>query len=366
VQAELIEFLFAGVTPVIVIAVSVIAVGCIVTWDTGDVPAAVLAIAGSVVAALRVLLLYRFNRARSAGRVEPAAWERRYAILSFAFSACIGLFGARAIWVDSDGSATLVTALIFGYGAGVVTRLSARPLICIPTLILAATPIIVAFSLEGTPVYFTTAVLVLVFLIASFETVRHIYRTIIRQIELRSTLASLARQDDLTKLPNRLSLREEFDRSLRARGKSSAGIAVHCLDLDRFKPINDSLGHPVGDALLVAVAERLSKLCRASDKAARIGGDEFVIVQGDVQHPDEAEMLARRIIRSLGSPFQIGPHNIQIGVSVGIAMYPEDGRRLEELMTCADTALYVSKARGRGKLAFCGEVHVNAPVSQNG
>ena len=124
-------------------------------------------------------------------------------------------------------------------------------------------------------------------------------------------------------------------------------LAVHCLDLDRFKPVNDTLGHPVGDRLLEAVARRLKTCAGETAMVARIGGDEFVILQL-IFNADEAGSLARKIISSLEKSFDIQNHQISIGCSVGIAMYPERQHRPDELIKNADIALYKAKLDGRG------------------
>jgi diguanylate cyclase (GGDEF)-like protein len=124
------------------------------------------------------------------------------------------------------------------------------------------------------------------------------------------------------------------------------------LDLDRFKSVNDTLGHPVGDALLCAVTERLGRLVRGTDTVARLGGDEFAILQVGAQQPTGAKALAARIIESLAQPFEIDGHQIVIGTSVGVALAPTDGREPDQLLKNADMALYRAKADGRGIYHF--------------
>jgi diguanylate cyclase (GGDEF)-like protein len=131
-------------------------------------------------------------------------------------------------------------------------------------------------------------------------------------------------------------------------------MALHLLDLDGFKAVNDTYGHPAGDLLLQEVARRMLATVRAGDTVARLGGDEFVIIQMGINQDSEAEMLARRLIRSLSAPYQINGETLRVSVSVGIALAPEQGRDLEHLIACADAALYRSKEGGKGQLRFCG------------
>ncbi len=125
-------------------------------------------------------------------------------------------------------------------------------------------------------------------------------------------------------------------------------MALHCLDLDQFKAVNDTLGHPIGDALLRVVADRLRDGVRDTDTIARLGGDEFAIVQTALESPGDATALARRLIDLIEAPFDIDGHQIVIGVSIGIAFGPRDGTDANRMLTCADLALYRAKFDGRG------------------
>jgi diguanylate cyclase (GGDEF)-like protein/PAS domain S-box-containing protein len=158
-------------------------------------------------------------------------------------------------------------------------------------------------------------------------------------------------QDALTRLPNRALFQQRLRAGL-AQAKGAAALAVHCLDIDRFKSINDTLGHHIGDALLLAVAERLRAELRESDTIARIGGDEFAIIQIAPQSIEEIESLAKRVIAALSEPFVLGEHTVSIGTSIGIAVGPSDGSDAEQLLMNADMALYRTKSVGRGNFAF--------------
>jgi diguanylate cyclase (GGDEF)-like protein len=161
----------------------------------------------------------------------------------------------------------------------------------------------------------------------------------------------LARHDPLTNLANRALFKEQLQQALQrmARGR---GFAVLCLDLDRFKAVNDNLGHPVGDALLKQVSERLLSCVRQGDLVARLGGDEFAIIQASARDPNQTESLARRIVETVGKPYHIDGHRIEISTSIGITLAPRDGAQADLLMKQADLALYRSKASGRDGFAF--------------
>ena len=159
----------------------------------------------------------------------------------------------------------------------------------------------------------------------------------------------MARHDALTDLPNRNLFKEKIEQAL---AHAEAAIAVLCLDLDRFKQVNDTLGHPVGDALLKLVAARLSSVVRHTDTIARFGGDEFAVTQVAVEQPAAATKLAERMVAVLGEPYEIDGHHIVIGASVGVAVSPGDGTNSEQLLKNADLALYCAKSEGRGRACF--------------
>jgi diguanylate cyclase (GGDEF)-like protein len=162
----------------------------------------------------------------------------------------------------------------------------------------------------------------------------------------------MAHHDALTDLANRVLLNQRLEQALGQRIHREQMVAVHHLDLDQFKAVNDTFGHPAGDKLLKIVAERLRALVRDTDTIARMGGDEFVIVQTPITEPTDATSLAQRIIASISEPFDIDGHQAVIGASVGIAVGPGDGLRPDRLLRNADLALYRAKGDGRGTFRF--------------
>ena len=170
-----------------------------------------------------------------------------------------------------------------------------------------------------------------------------------RQAELK--IEHMAHHDALTDLANRALLNTRLEQALGAPGDGRM-VAVHHIDLDRFKAVNDTFGHHAGDKLLKIVASRLRPLVRESDTIARMGGDEFVIVQAPVADPADAISLAQRVIIAVGEPFDIDGHLTAVGASIGIAVSPGDGSTPEELLRNADLALYRAKDDGRGTFHF--------------
>jgi diguanylate cyclase (GGDEF)-like protein/PAS domain S-box-containing protein len=168
----------------------------------------------------------------------------------------------------------------------------------------------------------------------------------------QAQISHMAHHDALTNLPNRTLFREQLEQALR-RVTRDERVAVLCLDLDHFKDVNDSLGHPIGDDLLREVARRLSACVRGSDTASRLGGDEFAVVQVGVElQPSAASTLAGRLIEVIGAPYEIQGHQLIVGTSIGISMAPDDGSDPDQLLKNADMALYRAKADGRGTFRF--------------
>jgi diguanylate cyclase (GGDEF)-like protein len=161
----------------------------------------------------------------------------------------------------------------------------------------------------------------------------------------------MAHHDALTMLPNRVLFHQQLSETL-TDAKRGEYPAVLCLDLDGFKTVNDTLGHPIGDLLLKAVAERLRHCIRDSDLMARLGGDEFAIVQASANNPTDATALASRLIEAISAPYQIEGHQVVVGLSIGIAVAPTDGLDADLLLKNADLALYRAKADGRHTYRF--------------
>ena len=180
--------------------------------------------------------------------------------------------------------------------------------------------------------------------VATFEDVTERRRS-------QQQLSHMARHDALTGLPNRVLFHEHMEGVL-ARLRRGGGAAVLCLDLDGFKGVNDTLGHPAGDELLRLVARRLKDGTRETDFVVRLGGDEFAVVQADAEQPTDATVLAGRLVEALRAPFEVHGQQVVIGTSVGIALADAAASSSDELLRSADIALYRAKADGRGTWRF--------------
>ena len=160
------------------------------------------------------------------------------------------------------------------------------------------------------------------------------------------TVAHQAQHDYLTNLPNRLLFRDRFSQQLAMARRYSKKFAVIYIDLDKFKPVNDTLGHQVGDLLLIAVADRLKSQVREVDTVSRLGGDEFAILISEVMSRNDVTNLADKILTALSQPYALDGHTINISGSLGISMYPDDGGDMDTIMNKADAAMYQAKRSG--------------------
>ncbi|MCV0395109.1 MAG: diguanylate cyclase [Rhizobiaceae bacterium] len=177
------------------------------------------------------------------------------------------------------------------------------------------------------------------------------YLDVTEQRRNQALIAHMAHHDALTDLPNRLLFADRLGKAI-ALARRGGLAAIHCLDVDGFKPVNDRFGHQAGDDLLVDIARRLSATIREHDTVARLGGDEFAVIQTGIHTRQDAAVLAGRLVRSFERPFSAGAHSVAIGVSIGVALTPHDGTSTDELLSRADAALYRSKAAGRGRYTF--------------
>jgi len=177
-------------------------------------------------------------------------------------------------------------------------------------------------------------------------------REIAERKRAEESLLHLAYHDPLTELPNRLLFIDRLERSISKARRFKLQLAVLFIDLDRFKKINDSLGHTVGDKLLRLVAQRFQSCIRNEDTVSRLGGDEFTVIMESLNKPQHATVTAQKLIESMAEPFEIEGHKLFITTSIGISLYPEDGNVAEELLRNADSAMYRAKEEGRNTFQF--------------
>jgi diguanylate cyclase (GGDEF)-like protein/PAS domain S-box-containing protein len=186
-----------------------------------------------------------------------------------------------------------------------------------------------------------------------------LYYTVISDIaerkQMEHKLEEMATHDFLTGLPNRALLLDRFAMAAALAHRNKSRLALMSLDLDKFKSINDTFGHDVGDRVLKVVSTRLTGIIRASDTLARVGGDEFILMMLETSQAKDAAIIAQKILDSFTEPLSINGYNIHLSTSIGIAIYPEDAEDLEILTKKSDAAMYYSKDHGCNQFKFCGD-----------
>ena len=365
---ELVRSLFVSVLPSAVMSALFVGVAALAVWTSGDAMLVVLGVVGTALSILRLVVV---TTCRSTGiersindRLSAKRHERAFAFSYAAFALLLGLFAARVTALDHTGVHMVVAALLVGYAAGVAAVVSLRPRIGALSMLAAVAPFTLACLWRAETFHVTLAVVLLGLLGGGLQNMQARYRAEVDKIEMRRTISGLARLDHLTGLPNRLGLAERYEEVTMAHAPGCL-IAVHCLDLDRFKPVNDRYGHPAGDQLLRMVADRLSCALRNGDLAARIGGDEFIVLQSGMRHPDEAELLARRLIKTLSEPYSLGEDSIYVGASIGYDV-SSCGDSLESSISRADNALYAIKEIGGGSAAAHRDAYISKSVARLG
>jgi diguanylate cyclase (GGDEF)-like protein len=363
VYRDFVDMLFSMWVPIFGLGAVFVGISILIGRELDSTFLLFLAALGSTTTLLRLVTLRAYFSARSECDFEGLRrWESRYALGNYASAVLLALLNVTVLSTHHPLLHLITVSLVFSFGAGIVARTSVRPEICVTSLLLATVPTVAALALHATDAHATSLhaelFLIEAFIVAaitglSLQTVAHLHRSAVEHHTARHDMAKLARTDALTGLSNRLLLRELFQDRTAAAMRAKNLVAVHFLDLDGFKAINDRYGHPAGDALLQQVARRLEAMVRIDDVVARLGGDEFIVVQGGLHDESEAELLARRIIREISKPYLVDDISMSISVSVGIATAPKLGIELERLLACADAALYRAKAGGKARALFC-------------
>ncbi|MET1754511.1 GGDEF domain-containing protein [Novosphingobium sp. RD2P27] len=362
VYLELVDLLFMFRLPLIIMTSSVGAFGWVIHNQTGTSVSLVLTYAAVSIGLLRLLHMELFRRRKKRQfftLAEGKRWERQYGAGSVLFGLLLGLLCAEAIRSADPRVDTLGYVLCLGFGCGLVSRSGFRARMTSATLVALMIPVLLAIiprlseadpavmQLNGVIVLFLGA-----FVLGGIATSLQAQRVIVELLVTRCKYHSVAHADALTGAANRLLLSERF--ATAAASGRAANLALHCLDLDRFKPVNDRYGHATGDALLVAVTGRISRLLGPEDTLARVGGDEFVILQSEVS-ARQAAAFAERVVSALAEPFELDGIMIEIGASLGTTIAAE-GSTLETLRGEADRALYFAKESGRNRC----EMHLKA------
>ncbi|MDI1295197.1 MAG: EAL domain-containing protein [bacterium] len=312
-----------------------------------------------IVATLRVISAVFFHRQLMAGTaVASRNWELAYELGAWAYAGLLGLMGFVTL-IGSGNSILhmLSVSMATGYAGGISGRNAGRVQIAIGQVCLTLLPTATGLWLEGSTGYRVLSIAMLFMVLGLAEISSTTHRIVVQaligkreQSRLAAKFERLARFDSLTGLENRMAMQMRLREIFETSDKRNDAVAILWMDLDRFKEINDSLGHMVGDQLLRAVAERLNEVISDRGKIARFGGDEFVIICPDTDRV-MAATIAQEIIEYFAHGFELGENQLTVTASVGYAVAPQDGRDMDELMQHADLALYEAKRDGRNRAA---------------
>nr|WP_269845963.1 GGDEF domain-containing protein [Sphingomonas sp. BT553] len=344
---ELVGSLCSTRLPAVIMTALFTLVGSLALMRSGDVLLQTLLVLGVTTSACRLWILFGGRRQFDAGSMTAAVarrFERLFAGFYIGFAAIVGMLAARVIALPLPSLDMPVGILVVGYAAGVAATTALRPHIAIPSLLLSVGPLAIAVMREPGLEHGVSAVCLIALLAGGLRSLSQRYQSQAAKTTARQAFGQLARHDHLTGLYNRLALTEAFGR-LRQAGAATGFIAVHYIDLDDFKPVNDQLGHLAGDALLRAIADRLRSELPAGDITARIGGDEFVVIQTGVSSHADVGEKAINLEHMLARPFRVDSHPIAIGASVGSSGPARVDADLEWMMRRADEELRSRKAQ---------------------
>ncbi|WP_366941072.1 EAL domain-containing protein [Sphingobium sp.] len=358
-RRSLVESLYASPTSLTIGAVTGVAVGIVISTLSEPGPIQLVVSVLCVVATLRVISAVFFHRQLVRGTaVASRSWELIYELGAWGYSGLLGLMAFVTLIGSRDPVTHMLSvSMATGYAGGISGRNAGRVQIAIGQVCLTLLPTATGLWLQGSTGYRVLSVAMVMMVLGLAEISSTIHRIVVQALVGRrdkSLLAEkferLARFDSLTGLENRMAmqmrLREIFD----TNQKRNDAVTILWMDVDRFKEINDSLGHMVGDQLLRGVAERLNEVVQGRGRIARFGGDEFVIICQDMDRVT-ASALAQEIISYFAHGFDLSDNHLQVTASIGYAVAPQDGRDMDELMQHADLALYEAKGQGRNRAA---------------
>lgn len=309
----------------------------------------------SVIGVLRVAMAIVLPRLMK----RSTKWlELLYELGAFSYCFAVGVLGGMTINFGLPAAAQLlVTCYAIGYGSGMSSRNAGRPTIAVGGMVLTFAPICVALWLVGDLASRALALAIVIAFLGMMSIAFQIFRTLRDSVAAAETSARLAekmqvlaRTDVVTNLLNRAGLNHFLVEHL-SRRNQSPNLALFWFDLDKFKEVNDALGHQTGDRVLCEMAQRLRSQAKPDAVIGRFGGDEFILAC-DVRDRREAEAIALALLGEISRPLRIDQHRLEVGCSMGIALYPEDGADIETLMQGADLALYHAKVNGRNQASF--------------
>lgn len=345
---EVVHAIYADLRSFAIGSLAVVAAACVTAVKTESTPVWAVTAVIAVVTLVRLATMLLF--ARHAAKFSVTFWENIYLIAGTIHVASVGFWPAIIFWTTNDTYAEILSISAFlCFLVGIQGRNFASPKIVRMQILASAVPIAIMLASRGSIWYIILFIFFAAFLFTILATSMRMSNMFLNAVRTARENERLAFYDPLTGLPNRAAMEKFLAQALEDEDHS---FALHFIDLDRFKRVNDTLGHSSGDELLKEAGHRLTHTVGSRDRVARYGGDEFVVLQRDASDKAETLALAREMVATLGRPFKVNGFTLQGGGSVGTAIFPDDGKSALALKKCADTALYHAKALGRGRNEF--------------
>ena len=358
VRSEQIRIVYAAVPSSLATLLIASSILSATLWDVVDQRAILAWFVLTNLLSLHRMYMYRRFRRLETGAVVDYAWHRRAIVASLASGITWGIGGFLLFAEHSQAHQVFLAIVIAGMCAGAITTLSAILPAARGFVVFAVAPLVIKFNLAHNEFSLAVTLMSILFVAMILESARRLNQTIVESLEVRhqrelaeQTIRRQAEFDELTDLPNRRLLLANLRQEMAKAERHARFGAVFFIDLDRFKAVNDSLGHAVGDELLVKVAEKISERLRKEDTVGRLGGDEFLVLLPEVGNNeqaagDHAARIANEIRELFVEPFFVQGHEIHITISIGIALFPASVTP-EDLLKYADVAMYRAKAEGR-------------------
>ncbi len=359
VQANLVKSLYASPASLMIGAVAGGSLGAVVAWHAQRSAITAIVILIGLVGLSRSVSAVYFQRqlAHQHAPTRPI-WGLAYELGAWGYAALLGILAFATLLLTQDTSIhTLSVCLVAAYSGGIAGRNAGRVHIAIGQTCFALLPTCLGLVMAGGLGYAVLATMLFLMIFAMAEITKTTHRIVVEALQgkyeksqLAKKFERLARFDSLTGVENRMAMQMRLRDLFDGRRSDQEPMAVFWMDLDRFKEINDSLGHIIGDQLLCGVAERLSHALDGRGYVARFGGDEFILICPGAD-PAIAEQIAGDVMGEFGHDFEVSGYHLTVTASMGIAVAPEDGRDSEELLQHADMALYQAKHAGRNRHA---------------
>ena len=352
IYSELVGALYS--TPKSILAAALAAIGVTVIAHTlsGDSFYIFIATAFAFIGIWRsgASYLYFQRSEKPRTRASVKRWEFVALIGAWAFSALVGVTGAyTTVAHPGQDVEYLITGCVMGYIAGISSRNASRPIITIGQISLTCVPFCVALLLHFDLVHVTLALFIATLYMSTILISRTVFENIVARHYAYKQVERVAQQDALTGVWSRDYFLKLLSDKISHEVSNDNDVVLITIDLDRFKDINDTLGHPAGDSILFEAAQRIKAAISVPNEVSRVGGDEFLVILTKVDAAG-ADAIANQILEKLSRPFKINMSNISCGASIGFAIAPRDGYSVDLLLRHADLALYEAKRLGRGRV----------------